>query len=193
MTPIARWFGAALVLMLAAAPAFAQKKEGAGADGIKVHGHWTIDVKNPDGSVASHHEFENALTPGGGSYLAIILTHSTQQFLGWGIVLYPPLSGSTTPLATITEPGLASKFEPALFGVISADLSVAANTLNTLTLQGSFQAPTASSIGVVFSAMVFQGPSTGVTIPYFTEKDQTQPITVETNQSVQVTVLFTFS
>src|SRR5262245_35623432 len=28
--------------------------------GIKVHGHWTIDVRNPDGSLASHNEFENA-------------------------------------------------------------------------------------------------------------------------------------
>src|SRR5271168_3514589 len=30
-------------------------------EGITVHGHWTIDVKNPDGTVASHHEFENSI------------------------------------------------------------------------------------------------------------------------------------
>jgi len=30
--------------------------------GIKVHGHWVIDVKNPDGSLAAHREFENSLT-----------------------------------------------------------------------------------------------------------------------------------
>ena len=29
--------------------------------GIKVHGHWTIEVRNPDGSVATHREFENSL------------------------------------------------------------------------------------------------------------------------------------
>jgi hypothetical protein len=29
--------------------------------GIKVHGHWAIDVKNPDGTLAQHREFENSL------------------------------------------------------------------------------------------------------------------------------------
>jgi len=32
------------------------------AQGIKVHGHWVIDVKNPDGTLATHREFENSLT-----------------------------------------------------------------------------------------------------------------------------------
>jgi hypothetical protein len=27
-----------------------------------VHGHWIIDVKNPDGTLAAHREFENSLT-----------------------------------------------------------------------------------------------------------------------------------
>ena len=31
------------------------------SEGIKVHGHWTIEVRNPDGKVASYTEFENAL------------------------------------------------------------------------------------------------------------------------------------
>ena len=32
-------------------------------EGITVHGHWTIVVKNPDGTVAARQEFENALDP----------------------------------------------------------------------------------------------------------------------------------
>ncbi|MGA8011336.1 MAG: hypothetical protein WB949_02810 [Candidatus Acidiferrales bacterium] len=31
------------------------------SEGIKVHGHWTIEVKNPDGSVSTHREFENSI------------------------------------------------------------------------------------------------------------------------------------
>jgi len=31
-------------------------------EGIKVHGHWTLEVKNPDGSLARRVEFENNLT-----------------------------------------------------------------------------------------------------------------------------------
>jgi hypothetical protein len=31
------------------------------SEGIKVHGRWTIDVRQPDGTLVSHREFENAL------------------------------------------------------------------------------------------------------------------------------------
>ncbi len=33
-------------------------------EGIKVHGDWTIVIRNPDGSVALRHEFKNALAVG---------------------------------------------------------------------------------------------------------------------------------
>lgn len=48
------------------------KKKGSG-EGIQVHGHWTIEVKDPDGKVATHREFENSLTSGGASILADLL------------------------------------------------------------------------------------------------------------------------
>ena len=43
-------------------------------EGIKVHGHWTIEVRNPDGSVVTHREFENSLQPSGATALASLLT-----------------------------------------------------------------------------------------------------------------------
>ncbi len=44
-------------------------------EGIKIHGHWTIEVKNPDGRLVTHREFENSLAPAGAgaSLLAAIL------------------------------------------------------------------------------------------------------------------------
>ena len=39
-------------------------------DGIKVHGRWTIEVRNPNGSVAGRYEFNNALIFSGGQILA---------------------------------------------------------------------------------------------------------------------------
>jgi hypothetical protein len=52
-----------------ASPAFKEVSEAedsslpnGATQGIKVHGHWVIDVKNPDGSLAAHREFENSLT-----------------------------------------------------------------------------------------------------------------------------------
>jgi hypothetical protein len=32
-------------------------------EGIQVHGHWTIEVRNPDGAVDKHVEFENQICP----------------------------------------------------------------------------------------------------------------------------------
>jgi len=42
-------------------------------EGIKVHGHWVIEVKNPDGKVVTRREFENAIQPFGATYLAALL------------------------------------------------------------------------------------------------------------------------
>lgn len=55
-------------------------------EGIKVHGHWTIEVTNPDGTVAQHTEFENAIDVEGSGGLCNILArfHSVGA---WTIVL----------------------------------------------------------------------------------------------------------
>jgi hypothetical protein len=46
--------------------AAAEKPEPGGkSEGIKVHGHWMLEVRNPDGTLASRKEFENGLVPGG--------------------------------------------------------------------------------------------------------------------------------
>jgi hypothetical protein len=48
---------AAISLVLAVTPAFTQPSGAPG--GIKVHGEWTLSVRNPDGSLAAVHEFKN--------------------------------------------------------------------------------------------------------------------------------------
>jgi hypothetical protein len=53
-----KWILAALVLAAIPVPAFAQ------SEGIKVHGRWALEVQNPDGSVATRLEFNNALSAG---------------------------------------------------------------------------------------------------------------------------------
>jgi hypothetical protein len=64
----------------AAASSTAEKKEaeapGKSLDGtIKVHGHWVINVRNPDGTVADHRDFENslAINSGGDAFLIGLL------------------------------------------------------------------------------------------------------------------------
>lgn len=43
------------------------------SEGIKVHGHWTIEVRNPDDSVDLRVEFDNALVANAGDQLPWIL------------------------------------------------------------------------------------------------------------------------
>lgn len=92
-------------------------------EGIKVHGHWTIDVKNPDGTLVRHVEFENSLDPGfsipnptagrnpyvlpgGAAYLSAV---SSGQWLGpvppsfWSILLVGP-SGLSNLINTTNAP-----------------------------------------------------------------------------------------
>jgi len=40
-----------------------------GGDGIKVHGHWVLQVKNTDGTLGERREFENSLVTTGSPYL----------------------------------------------------------------------------------------------------------------------------
>jgi hypothetical protein len=42
--------------------------------GIKLHGHWTIDVKNPDGTTVQHRVFENQLQYDGTQYLTGLIS-----------------------------------------------------------------------------------------------------------------------
>ena len=56
-----------------------------GGEGIKVHGHWIIDVRNRDGSLAQHRDFENSLADGGQFLIGLASGYTT--FGGYYIVL----------------------------------------------------------------------------------------------------------
>jgi hypothetical protein len=65
--------------------------------GIRVHGHWTIDVLNRDGTLAKHVEFENALTLVGAEALPLILGRAATPG-AWAIGLgYSQPGPSTGP------------------------------------------------------------------------------------------------
>jgi hypothetical protein len=56
-------------------------------EGIQVHGYWTIEVRNPDGSVTAHREFENALQRGGQNFLSSVLGAQYSSSGGLAIML----------------------------------------------------------------------------------------------------------
>ncbi len=95
------------------AEASAQKGQ---SEGIKVHGHWIIEVRNPDGKVVERREFENSLdpggfvfppiphggpVPGGAAFLSAAMTSTSSTMAtpagSWAIILAP---GSLSNLAS---------------------------------------------------------------------------------------------
>jgi len=55
------------------------------SEGIQVHGHWTIEVRNPDGSVAERRQFQNALV--GDNVLNGLLVGGWSDPRDWAILL----------------------------------------------------------------------------------------------------------
>jgi hypothetical protein len=213
-----RLTAACAALTLAAVPLVAQERGNANATGIKVHGHWTIDVRKADGTLVSHHEFENALTSTGGLGLAQLLARAYTAG-GWGILLdggvcQGQLIGG---VCIIQEPSA-----PAGGGQDSSDLSVsvpAAGQANAglLVLKGSVTAQLAGQITTVRTRQSSCLPNASQTLGELTVSqcaaiaymgiiqgnphifDVTahtitpSPIAVDAGQFIQVTVVISFT
>jgi hypothetical protein len=80
-----------------ASPAVAaQPRNNGKTEGIKIHGHWVIEVRNPDGTVVTHREFENSLSQSSGAVL-LGSTLGRQYSIGtWMLALGTP-GGTTAP------------------------------------------------------------------------------------------------
>jgi len=205
MNRIAAAAAAALVVASGLAALQAQEPKGP-REGITVHGHWVIDVRNPDGTLVSHRDFENALFADGPKLLAGLLTHSKSMGF-WIIQLYGDSAspcGSHTAGGTI-RPNPCQVVEPALNGsssfVTSRNLVVSAGGAgDTVTLTGSVQASTVGSLTRVETQAL--ACEAGPTLPWC-DIPSTQsypftsatiaPIAVAANQIIQVTVTFSFS
>ncbi len=164
--------GGVVVLSSAAAHALAPGKaaavlsagghSGAVSQGIHIHGHWIIDVKNPDGTLAQHHEFDNAPLQGGATFLMSFLTGSA-SFASWGIALYntnavTPICGTSTTNYCLIAQSLAVEPGESLcqsnYMVCQVGIATAYNDSSapyTLTLSGNMTASNAGSINEVFT------------------------------------------
>jgi len=142
----------------------AQKGSAGLNQGIKMHGHWIIDIKNADGSLAHHHEFENSIQYDGQNYLIGLMSGYGAAGL-WEIYFSSVgAMASTSPCNTATYPYCAivasTTAQPGLF--ICNGLYTCATGLTitptfgvgpTLTLAGSIVATQAGSIGFVGTGM----------------------------------------
>jgi hypothetical protein len=184
-----------MAIVVVLLPAFARQSLAQGPqEGIKVHGHWVIDVHNPDGTLVSHTEFENALKPGGAVALSMLLTRETES-PSWSVTLEPDAAGR--PFGVSGSVGLAA----VLFEGVS-DRTLASNYFGGLTvarvsgtvvLKGTATALAnggISSVSTDLGTVIASGvhgvlPFSGTTLP--------NSVALSAGQIVQVTVTLSFS
>ena len=181
------------------ATASAQHESGgkAGGDGIKVHGHWTIDVRNPDGTLASHNEFENALRGDfGAPALARLLTRD-HRLSSWQIQLNS--GGNDGPCSEQGQPARCHIYEPGtLIQAPSAEFpTLALRTIQSqpggpfdlVEVTGNVTVTFAQPIYLVMTAMLF-----GSEVMPFSERSLAPTgIQVAVGQTIYVKVTFSFS
>lgn len=151
-------------------------------EGIQVHGHWTIDIRKPDGTVVSHTDFENKLAGQGANFLTGLLAGQLSSG-GWGITLGSP-SAANEPCADASGNPASCVIESSLL-VLGYDcpngntycfttLSITPNTPPTnpatgltgpavLTLQGT--AVAGNNLGSIGYVNTFISLCTGSTSP----------------------------
>lgn len=183
-------------------------EEGIPEDGINVHGHWIIEVINPDGFVVERREFDNAFNASvGNRLLANIL--SRQNCVGaWRIELFGSES-SHFPFLDGTNPSTGWLLEntDTNYDLVSATgdnvfntLTVSTNIEGDLELNGNAVAGRDGDIGRVATllslapatqppAVVYDNTEAGLFCQTYLET----PIALVSGQQVIVKVLITFS
>ena len=190
-------------------PAVTEQKSS--ADGshqaIKVHGHWTIEVRNPDGSLATRRDFENSLTAGGGAYVLSTLLGRTNLIGQWGIDLRGgtagPCPGSVNN--TLGDCIIEESGGPITGSGVFQTLTIApvsnASGIYSLQLSGNVTATATTQISAVqtfLNVCPGGGPScpatTTIGLGYlFSQAILSTGINVSSGQVIQVTVVFSFS
>jgi len=180
------------------------------ADGISVHGRWTIDVSEPDGKLVSHSEFENALISQGQQSLVAFL--GGDSGVGrWNIYLQPTIgetgacettSGTSNPCQIHEISSSAAKVNNLnIFGDLQVESSLAFPP--SVTISGSATAAYDSTITQVSSFVERCDPTIsasnvtdincGPISHPFTAKELDSPVAVLPNQVINVTLVLTFS
>ncbi len=163
------------------------------SEGIQVHGDWTIDIVNADGSLDRTVEFSNALTSSGEGQLSGFLA-GTSTPGGWFIALNG--SSSNGPCSTASPSSGTCDLD--------ATATVGGSTgasRGQLFLTGEVTAENDGEIADVGTYAAFCSPSvapadctdtTSLGAP-FTQKTLTAAETVSAGQSIQVEVVISFT
>ena len=172
------------------------KPAGGPTEGIKVHGHWIIDTRNPDGTLAAHHEFENNLTSGGGS--ALVNSLARQGVIGlWNVAVAGNVCGVVNCGLFETTDDIPPNL--GIYRTLTVGVPTSAPYLGNLVLTGSFTAPFSGTVNNVYTGVYLCSGglpasctnSTAQSSTIFSGKTYSQAVTA--GQSVLVTVVFSFN
>jgi hypothetical protein len=202
---------------IASTPAKSQtgaKPRGGPQEGITVHGHWVIEVRNPNGTLAARREFENSLVNIGKSTLVRLLSRTGSAGL-WEIVFDGGPSGANggcgaQKSCAICEATPASIFAETVIvgtGITRIPLPVNVSFPTMLQLKGTGTATEAGTISRVFTRLGIcsntDSPAAPCALseqsaaPELTEalagSGEFQAASIAAGQIVQITVTFSFS
>ena len=170
-------------------------------EGIKVHGHWTIVIRNPDDKLVARHEFKNALTQFGSQILSGFLRGQFRPG-EWAIRLSSDGGGNEPCLGSVTQqPCLiyeaTSQHANSSFPNSFKTLTISTNSpfFNHTNLNGT---ATAQRNGVIshVATLLESCPPEGCDHfghGAFTQTQIPSPINVVAGQIIQVTVVISFS
>ena len=199
---------ASLITLLAIGTACGQapEPEPVANDGIQVHGHWTVTVTNPDGTVDAVHEFDNELMQDGKMMLVKLLAGSQSVYDSdydsqWAIAIssdkkpgvshdIPDIGDSVVCQEETIKSG-AYIWLPASFAVTSDSYSLDLTAICTVT-----EVNNSPFISLVRTDTSLLDPSGGVpskfmlTGHYF---DADQYIKIEENQTLAFNIRISFS
>jgi hypothetical protein len=132
---------------------------------VEMHGHWVIDVRNQDGTLAQHRDFENTIQGGGAAYLiglmaGYVVPSDYEIFLSstGTTPCTPPgtLQGCTIVRSLTSSPG--SNTCPSYFCVTGLtytyNQSYSVTTSNSFVLAGTF---TANRAGTIDNVQTYAG------------------------------------
>lgn len=129
----------------------ARTEPGATSEGIKVHGSWVIEIRDPDGTLVAHREIENALT--GGATLSSFLARQDTVGLWYvrvaAISNHPCLdSGSARVECRIIE-SASTNTQSWIFETLTVDAPTSGTDADSLVLTGTATAQIDGEIGAV--------------------------------------------
>jgi len=178
---------------------------GGPSEGLQIHGHWVIEVRDPDGTLASRQEFDNAINQGHKSTAAIL---AREVNVGrWQVILGAPAAGfgSLDPCirastgnvrpCVIGEPGDTIADDQSL--TVDSPL-IGGSASNRVVLEGQVAVERDGQIGRVGTGLGLCLPPTspcGFSDGFFrfSVANLATTETVVTGQLVQVTVTFTIN